>query len=349
MLAYLIVFFAALLLAHRVQSLKSRPNSAISLRLLLFLMIAMFTCFIGLRYGVGTDYYNYSRGYYNRIGLSWKETFDLSDPSLYVLTKLGSYIWNDPVMMFLLAALIFFSLYISCIYRFSENFFLSVVVFIISGTMLDSCNGVRQSLAMAIIFSGYGFLRDRKFVKYLLVILLASTFHSTAVIMIPVYFLLSNKASWWRFLVIIGVSVVLSYSYDYIFEMVETVTDKTVSLEYSYYAQSVNIFRVAVAVAPCCLIPLIGREGMQKCALSVNCVIFNAALMCITANSAFLARIGIYSTGFLCLALPDLLNHLRIRNAFVLKTVVYICYFCYWIASILLTANLYPYRSIFSR
>lgn len=349
MIAYLTIFVLAAYMAHRIQTLKDRPDSVLRLRVLLFILFAMLSCFIGLRYGVGTDYYNYRQSYFNRIDLSWKETFNLSDPALYVLAKLGSYIWNDPVMMFMIAAVIFFALYIPTIYKYSNNFYTAIVMFIISGTMLDSCNGVRQSLAMAIIFSGYGFLRDRKFVKYTLLILLASTFHSTAIIMLPVYFLLSKNVSWWRFLIIIVASVALSYSYDYIFEMVETVTEKTVSLEYSYYAQSVNVFRVAVAVAPCCLIPLIGKEGLEKCGMSVNCVIFNAALMCITANSAFLARIGIYSTGFLCIALPDLLDHLRIRNAFVLKTVVYVCYFAYWIASIFLTANLYPYRSIFSR
>lgn len=349
MFEYLFVFCVSILLANRVQAVKNRPNSAVTMRLLLFLLIALLSCFIGLRFRIGTDYNAYYQGYYTYSRLEWHEYLDISDPGLHFIAKLCSYVWDDPVMMFLAAACLFFVLYVVAIYKYSSNFFAAIVMFIISGTMLDSCNGVRQSLAMAILFSGYGFLRDRKFLKYTLLVLLATAFHSTAIIMLPVYFLLSRKTTWWRILIILIASVALTYSYDYIFDLVETVTEKDVNLEYTYYVQSVNIFRVAVAVAPCVLLPMIRKDSFEKCSISINIVVFNAALMCITANSAFLARIGMYSTGFLCIALPDILEHLRIRNSFFVKTAVYVCYFLYWIASIYLTANLYPYQSIFSR
>lgn len=49
-------------------------------------------------------------------------------------------------------------------------------------------NGVRQFAAMAIWLLGIRYIVESKFVKYILIILLASAFHRSALILIPLYF-----------------------------------------------------------------------------------------------------------------------------------------------------------------
>ena len=349
MAVYLITFAFAAGLSHRIQTGKEMGQAEGVQKRRVFLLILVLTCVIGLRFNVGTDYASYYRGYYNYSRLPWSEFLEISDPGLRLIAKISTFIYDDPVTMFFIAALIFMTLYVVTLYRNGDDFFACIVMFFISGTFLDSCNGVRQSLAVAIIFFGFPYLRDRKFFKYLITILIATAFHSTAIIMLPVYFLLSRKTTWWRILLTVGGAVLLSFSYSYIFDMVETITEKNVNLEYSYYEQGVSIFRVAVAVAPCVLLPFVDKEKFEQDSIYINILIFNAALMCITANSAFLARVGMYSTGFLCIALPKILSDLRLKHADFIRFGVYVCYFAYWIASILLTAGLYPYHSIFSR
>ena len=57
---------------------------------------------------------------------------------------------------------------------------LSLFVYIASGMYTVSMNGIRQSLAAAIIFAATKYILNGNFKKFLLVILLASTFHQTA-------------------------------------------------------------------------------------------------------------------------------------------------------------------------
>ena len=74
---------------------------------------------------------------------------------------------------------------------------LSLFVYIASGIYTVSMNGIRQSLAAAIIFAATKYILDGNFKKFLLVILLASTIHQTALIFIPIYFIVRRKA-WTR-------------------------------------------------------------------------------------------------------------------------------------------------------
>ena len=57
-----------------------------------------------------------------------------------------------------------------------------------------SMNGIRQVLTAAIIFSAIKFLINGNWVKYMVVILLSSTIHESALILIPIYFFVRYKA-----------------------------------------------------------------------------------------------------------------------------------------------------------
>src|SRR5699024_5536761 len=54
-------------------------------------------------------------------------------------------------------------------------------------------NGARQGLAAAVCFLAIPFLLERRFWPYLILILVAATFHRTALVTIPLYWLASPK------------------------------------------------------------------------------------------------------------------------------------------------------------
>jgi transmembrane protein EpsG len=53
-------------------------------------------------------------------------------------------------------------------------------------------NNIRQSIAAIIVLEAYPYLVDKKLVKYIIVTLIATIFHISALIAIPVYFIVNN-------------------------------------------------------------------------------------------------------------------------------------------------------------
>ena len=79
----------------------------------------------------------------------------------------------------------------ACVFKFisahSEDFMLSCIIYICLGSMTFSMNGTRQALAMSICLLAYGFAAKKKFIPFILIVLLAMTFHISAFVFLIVY------------------------------------------------------------------------------------------------------------------------------------------------------------------
>jgi len=68
---------------------------------------------------------------------------------------------------------------------------------------------IRQATAVALCFFALQFIRSRKIWKYIIVVLIACTFHRVAVLMLPLYFFLDRKIPTVVYILVIGVGAVL--------------------------------------------------------------------------------------------------------------------------------------------
>lgn len=68
---------------------------------------------------------------------------------------------------------------------------------------------IRQATAVALCFFALQYLYSHELWKYLLVIILACTFHRVAVLMIPLYFFLNRRFPEWLYLVVIGAGAIV--------------------------------------------------------------------------------------------------------------------------------------------
>ena len=68
---------------------------------------------------------------------------------------------------------------------------------------------IRQATAVALCFFALQYIQDRKIWKYMLIIVLACTFHRVAALMIPLYFLLDRKLPVWVYAAAVGVGALL--------------------------------------------------------------------------------------------------------------------------------------------
>ncbi len=287
------------------------------------------------RYHVGTDYGNYMASYPNYIGhwLYYIQTF--SEPGIAVLAKLGSLIYNKYITLFVICAVLTVTLYGITISKYSKHFLYAILLYVFIGAWHGSFNGIRQYIAAAILFAGHRYIYDRKFWKYLLVILLAMCFHRTALIMLPVYFLAGRKITISNVITTMMLTVAMRYGYDFLFSIMAFLKGSNQS-GYAYMQQEVTILRILVAWAPVLIILLTGvllnafenDQGDEQFYFML--VIINAALMTATANSAYLARVGIYTEMYLAMAMPRMLKFFTYHSQRVFILITLALYFIYW-------------------
>ena len=68
---------------------------------------------------------------------------------------------------------------------------------------------IRQATAVALCFFALQYIHSHKIWKYMLIIVLACTFHRVAALMIPLYFLLDRKLPVWLYAAAVGVGALL--------------------------------------------------------------------------------------------------------------------------------------------
>src|SRR5699024_3861722 len=147
----------------------------------------------GLRRNIG-DTFNY-RNIYTDNDFTWEYILSEKDYGFGILQMLlKNYISEDPQIMIFVSALITNIIIVIVFYNYSRFIEISLYVYITGVLFLVSMNGIRQVLAAAISFAAIRFLIKGNFLRYLLVILLASTFHQSALLLLPIYFLVRYKA-----------------------------------------------------------------------------------------------------------------------------------------------------------
>ena len=109
------------------------------------------------------------------------------DYGYYILNWLIAHIFREPqVILFVVPTIIcFFSF--RFIYKYSDNVYLSVILFFTLGFYGFALTAFRQSIAMAICLWAYDYVKKKKIIPFILITLLAASFHQTAIIFLPVY------------------------------------------------------------------------------------------------------------------------------------------------------------------
>lgn len=98
------------------------------------------------------------------------------------------------------------------IYKYSDRPALAFAVFV--GVILYhfSFSGLRQAIAISFCFLSFKFIKDRKLIPFLLLVLLAYSFHKSAIVFAPAYFLYNIRINIWT-IAISALLVVISFVY----------------------------------------------------------------------------------------------------------------------------------------
>ncbi|MDE6047826.1 MAG: EpsG family protein, partial [Anaeroplasmataceae bacterium] len=195
MIVYITAFIVTLLFSTGfIKFRESYKNSKFSRTIdykiysaFLFLMAVFPLWFItAFRYDVGTDYlYTYVK-YFEHTSYGWKPyrhepLFQLLNTVLVSLNL--SYVWLFAISGMLILGFLFYY-----IFKFSPKPLYSIVIFFCSSFFFNSLNNVRQYIAIAIAIIGFS---QKNTIKAFIIILIATLFHLTAIVYIPLYIVMN--------------------------------------------------------------------------------------------------------------------------------------------------------------
>lgn len=162
---------------------------------------------------VGTDTENYLYGFKLIKEAAFNEVFNVVryEPGYVLLVKFISLLVDhEQVLLIVTSIIVLIGIFIF-IYLNSPNVMLSVFLYLALYLYFFSFNGVRQAIAMSIVVSGFHYILERKFLKYLLIIILASLFHQTSIIFIIFYFFYGIKVNLKNVFFILGVFSIMFF------------------------------------------------------------------------------------------------------------------------------------------
>ncbi len=318
---------------------------------ILFAFTAIALIFVaGLRYAVGTDYFAYLNIYKQYANEFWDSILTLDEPGFKFICWISVLIGGDGFTAIFLASLVTVFLFLRTIYKNTDMLLPATLLYIFLGCWHGAFNGIRQYLAAAVIFAGVRFIKEKKFWKYAFIVFIAFLFHSSALIMIFPYFIARNKISLPNILFLIISSVIILFSFSEVVEFTGFILNGDISQTGEYLTHSVNIFRILVAIAPALffLFTYQKRPFTKEQNFWINMLILNAVMMVATSNSAYLARMGIYTAPFSTLGIPELINGLDQKEKKIATYIILILFFAYWVYEIYSSASLNNFNWVFN-
>ena len=343
---FTMLFFAAgaIFVAEHVRMPKMMRQST-------YMFVGMMLIFIaGFRHYVGTDYAQYVRNYsmYLSRSLSWS-----TQPALSVVAIVSKWIKNDYATWFFLMSLITVLPVLWTINKHSVAIGMSLIMYVLLGCWHFSFNIVKQSAAASFLFLGYGALKERKLLQWMIFCGIASMFHVTAILMVFVYFLVDSRITKKKTLLLIAIGIVILLSYDYLFEVASFLKqgESLVGINTGTRNNSVNILRILVNCAPILLTIMIWKKVDKNdpaFATLFNMSLLNMVLNVGSMNSIYLNRFCCYTNIYNVLYIPMLFKKMKgYRKWFIVP--ILILYVVFWAYDLYKGSDTVVFNWVFNR
>ena len=198
-------------------------------------------------------------------------------------------------------------------------------------------NGVRQAMVAAILFAATHFIVKGKFIPYAIVVAIFSTMHSSAMIMIPVYFIARQEAWSKQTKIIICLATVGFLCF---YQIMPAVFDTLGDSSYGEYEEIItqggggsSFMRVIVNAVPIVL-AYIKRDKLKELwpesNVFVNMSLINLIFITFALYNWIFARFQIYFQLYNFVLLPYIIKNCFSRREE--RDLVYYCFIvCYFI------------------
>lgn len=165
----------------------------------------------GLKVGISTSSSRLFIAYHSEfgyVGLNW----------------LIAHITNNRYIFIFCYTICMYAIIIECFKKYAKNYYLASILFM-ALVFFFSFTYLRQMFAAAIIGLSIKYIIERKFLRFCVILLVAFSFHNSAIIFFPIYFIANKKYSKSKILIImficfiVGITGITSSFYNFYDEL----------------------------------------------------------------------------------------------------------------------------------
>lgn len=148
------------------------------------------TLLASFRYAIGYDYFSYQRIFYKVCNLSFIEILRIypTEFLFYFLNKLIFLLGGNYTIFLLFITTFIHVVTLWFIRKYSKIPWMSLFLYICFQFFAHNMNLLRQSIAAVFFLCAFPYLKQKKFLPYLIFILVGALFHNSILLMIPLYF-----------------------------------------------------------------------------------------------------------------------------------------------------------------
>ncbi|OUP49747.1 EpsG family protein [Lachnoclostridium sp. An181] len=161
-------------------------------------------------YYTGGDYATYVQ-YFQKIRLG----IDIdTDIAYYLINRFVIAIGGEFQLVYFIVCFIGYGLLLLCVKKFSDNYALTLFLYFAYAYFFRfGMNLIRQFIAVMLVFLAYEYIEKRKLILFTILIILATSFHFSAIIIWPFYFILNRKLKLSFFLMIAMVCIPFNFKF----------------------------------------------------------------------------------------------------------------------------------------
>jgi hypothetical protein len=319
-----------LFLVPAFAALSERPGGLLRGRFAFswLLIWSLFAVVIGLRYQVGGDWYNYLRQFSFMQYMTLSQFLEYGiDPGYGLLNSFAAKLdWGVIGVNFISAALFSFGLLTFC--RQQPRPWLALLVAIPYLVIVVGMGYTRQGIAIGLAMLGLVALARKSNIGFVFWIILAATFHKSAVVLLPIAILATTEKKIWT-----AVWVTVAFVATYILLLQDSVDRLITNYVDSELQSQGAIFRIAMNALPAIVFlalrdsfelePVERRLWTWLCLFALGSVV----LLIVSPSSTAVDRMALYFIPvqlFVLSRLPDALARKKISgSAAVFGIIVY--------------------------
>jgi len=294
-------------------------------RVMAFVLVSLF---VGLRYNVGTDYDSYV-SYFNT------SYFFLEPGFSYIVTFLNERGYGVVSLFLVMSIATYFFLfaYVETNKDIGKAEYFPVIMMLTLLTITTTCNGIRQAFAVSIFMFSSIFIIKRKIITFILLIAFGLLFHTSILIVLPLYFLKDIHLKSWMYIIIYILSFTfmtfdlqsLVAPFQFLIENNERYMNMVDSNYGFSYLGLGNLLQIMSYIV---LLWLSLRNNMHtKYPLYFNLFFISCVLMNMTIGASLFSRVMMYFSWFMYILLPLTLKEERNINIRKILALYYVLWF----------------------
>ena len=179
-------------------------------------MSVLLILFAGFRGDVDRDYQIYRAVYYELSAplsqyASGGAKF-LNEPAVNIIGSVSKYVFGSPTVFFLFFAALGVSLKVAAILKMSRNPAMAFFAYFCLYFFLQEMTQIRAGVATGFFLLAIAYIPEKKFWKFLFLILLGSLFHYSLLLALPLYFLNPRRINPAGYVTVLASLILLAFA-----------------------------------------------------------------------------------------------------------------------------------------